>query len=53
MSETSEQKIDEISARLHRLEDAIARLNASVGNFTQGLATVAQDTLVFAGGVPG
>ena len=45
MSEASEQKIDEISARLHRMEDAIARLTASVGNFTQGLATVAQDTL--------
>jgi len=45
MSDTSEQKIDEITTRLHRLEDAIARLTTNVGNLTQGLASVSQDTL--------
>src|SRR5450432_4188794 len=45
MSDTSEQKIDEIAARLNRLEDAIARLTTNVGSLTQGLASAAQDTL--------
>jgi FkbM family methyltransferase len=45
MPGTSEQKIDEIAARLHRLEDAIARLTTNVANINQGLATSAQDTL--------
>ena len=45
MADPSNQRMDEIAARLGRLEEAVTRLTANLGGLTQNLLSAAHDTL--------
>jgi FkbM family methyltransferase len=45
MADPANKQMDEIAARMGRLEEAMARLTANLGGLTQGVLSAAHDTL--------